>query len=110
MAYALRSKGDPSPQTEEEHTDTPVSNLTETLVTTTTEIPFVSPQLNEAQTIVLPILEANQTLSTADIISYLLQNRKLRLVLKWIQQDHLGLTLALVQQLFLLELLLLAFY
>jgi len=36
MAYALRSKGDPAPTTQEEHTDTPVSNLTESQTMTTT--------------------------------------------------------------------------
>jgi len=53
------------------NTDTPVSDPTETLVMTTAQIPFVSPQLNETQTIALPILQANPTPSAIDTVSHI---------------------------------------
>jgi len=60
MAYALRSKGDPSPSAPEEHTDTPVSHLTESQTTTSTSNPFVPEELTQPLGLALLAYTADQ--------------------------------------------------
>jgi len=49
MAYQLRSRKDPATTETQEQTNTPVGNLTEIQVTTSSQIMFVPPQLSEQE-------------------------------------------------------------
>jgi len=67
MAYQLRSRKDPATAETQEQPDTPVENLTEIQVTTSSQTMFVPPLLSEQEHIALPIAEASQSQIISDI-------------------------------------------